>query len=149
MRVYEACVPESAEGMRADRYLAQAFPLLPAHVVRDALNARDVKMDGARLGKDALVQPGAKILLYTSFALTIPIVFEDENILLINKPAGISAQEDGRGGLTVASLLEKQQKGAISPGCAIGWITPPAGSCCFAKTMKANGRFWLPLRSGG
>lgn len=115
MRVYEACVPESAEGMRADRYLAQAFPLLPAHVVRDALNARDVKMDGARLGKDALVQPGAKILLYTSFALTIPIVFEDENILLINKPAGISAQEDGRGGLTVASLLEKQAEGRYLP----------------------------------
>ena len=74
MRVYEAFVPESAEGLRAEKYLSQAFSLLPAHVVRDALGKRDVKMNGARLGKDTPVQAGARILLYTSFIPQLPVV---------------------------------------------------------------------------
>lgn len=115
MQVYEAIVPESAEGLRAERYLSQAFPLLPAHVLREALSRRDVKMDSARLGKDTPLRGGAQIRLYTPFLPQLSIVFEDENILLINKPSGVSAVDDGRGGMTVLSLLTTRAAGQYVP----------------------------------
>lgn len=115
MHIYEATVPASAENMKMDAYIAQAFPLLPAHVVRDAFAARDVKCDGVRVKKDALTRENMRVQLYTAFSPEIPVFYEDENILLINKPAGISAEEDGRGGMTVLSLLTQRAEGQYIP----------------------------------
>ncbi len=115
MRVYEAIVPENAPRQRLETYLAHAFPLLPAHVIRNALAKRDVKQDGIRAGKDAPLVPGVKIQLYTAFEAALPIVYEDEHILLVNKPAGISCEADGRGGMTVLSLAESMAQGAWRP----------------------------------
>lgn len=108
MRVYEANAPEEMGAVRLENYLAQAMPLLPAHVIRDALAKRDVKMNGVRAGRNDAVLPGARIQLYTHFEIQLPVVYEDAHILLINKPAGISSEEDGRGGMTVESLLKKE-----------------------------------------
>ena len=63
MNVYEATVPACAEGMQAMRYIQQSMPLLPAHVVRDAFAARDVKCGGKRVGRDEPVLPGEKVQL--------------------------------------------------------------------------------------
>ena len=115
MRVYEAVIPEKAQGMRLDKYLSLAMPLLPAHVIRDALATRDVKMDGARAGKDAMASPGAKVRLYTDFSVELPVVYEDESILLINKPAGITSDPDAWGGMCALSLAEDHAAGVYRP----------------------------------
>lgn len=115
MRVYEAEVPAHLDGARLETYLAQALPLLPGHVIRDALKKRDVKMDGVRVGRDAAAAAGKKIQLYTDFLAEIPVVYEDDRILLVNKPAGISCGEDLRGGMTVLTLLRQRAAGAYTP----------------------------------
>jgi len=115
MRVYEATVPQKAEGMRLERYAAQAFSLLPAHALRDAFAARDVKADGVRAGKDFLVKPGQVIQIYTAWEVHLPVVYEDEHILLLNKPAGISCDDDEWGGMTVQRLMEKRAEGGYQP----------------------------------
>ncbi|MBQ4074289.1 MAG: RluA family pseudouridine synthase [Clostridia bacterium] len=115
MRVYEVIAPEGAENLRLENYLFQALSLLPAHVIRDAFKNRDVKMDGKRVQRDTPVAPGARILLYTNFAPEIAVVYEDERILLVNKPAGISCEADGRGGMTILSLMTEYAMGAYQP----------------------------------
>lgn len=115
MRVYEALVPENAPAQKLEGYLSHAFPLLPAHVIRNALSKRDVKQSGVRCGRDSILLPGAKIQLYTAFEAALPIVYEDERILLVNKPAGISCDSDGRGGMTVLSLLQAYAGKAFRP----------------------------------
>ncbi len=115
MNVYEAIVPSCAEGMQAARYIQQAMPLLPAHTVRDAFVHRDVKMDGKRVGRDEIVVPGAQIRLFTGFTVEIPVVYEDEAILLLNKPAGINCDEDIWGGMTVLSLMTRRPGGDLQP----------------------------------
>ncbi len=138
MRVYEAIVPEKAEGMRADKYLAQSMPLLPAHVIRGAFEKRDVKMGGQRLGKEAAVRPGMKISLYTDFKVELPIVYEDENILLINKPAGISCMEDDWGGMTVLSLLAEYACGAYIPRLCHRLDHPTCGLLLLCKDDESE-----------
>ena len=115
MNVYEATVPACAEGMQAMRYIQQAMPLLPAHAVRDAFASRDVKIGGRRVGRDDPVIPGEEARLFTSYSVEIPIVYEDEAVLLLNKPAGINCDEDIWGGMTVLSLMARRAVGAYQP----------------------------------
>lgn len=98
-----------------EAYLMQALPLLPAHVLRDAFGKRDVKVNGLRVQRGSIVSAQAKIQVYTDYSVELPIVFEDDHIVLINKPAGISCDDDGRGGMTVLSLLKEHSKNAYEP----------------------------------
>ena len=108
MNVYVAEVPRRADGMAMDAYLSKAMPLLPQHVVRDAFKKKDVKMNGKRVsGGDPAVE-NALVQVYTPFLPELPVVYEDEHILLINKPAGISCDADDWGGMTVQSLLQQR-----------------------------------------
>ena len=115
MNVYEAIVPECAEGMPVIRYIQRAMPLLPSRAIRDAFAARDVKCGGKRVERDETVIPGEKVQLYTRYSVEIPVVYEDDAVLLLNKPAGINCDEDIWGGMTVLSLMTQRAKGAYIP----------------------------------
>ncbi len=115
MNIYEALIPENAPKQKLESYLSRAFPLLPSHVIREALQKKDVKQNGLRAGREALVLPGAKVQLYTAFQASLPVIYEDEHILLLHKPSGISCDADGRGGMTVLSVAEGMAKDAYHP----------------------------------
>jgi 23S rRNA pseudouridine955/2504/2580 synthase len=138
MRVYEALVPPRAEGMRLDKYAAQAFPLLPASVLRDAFARRDVKADGKRMNREAAVQAGQTIQLYTNYVSELPVVFEDEHILLLNKPAGISCDDDAWGGMTVLSLAKARAAGAYVPRLCHRLDHPTSGLLLLCKDDESE-----------
>lgn len=115
MALYVAEAPQRADGTPLTRYIDKAMPLLPTHVIREAFSRRDVKIDGRRTGPDALVSAGARVQVFTPFSVEIPVVYEDERVLLINKPAGINCDADEWGGMTILSLMEKRANGAYSP----------------------------------
>ena len=106
MRVYQARVPDLIADQTLETYVTHAMPLLPQFVIRDAFAHRDVKMNGVRSNADARVEPGAAVLLYTSWEIELPVVYEDARILILNKPAGISCEGDEYGGMSVQSLLD-------------------------------------------
>ena len=133
MQVYEAQVPPALAGMRIENYLQQAMPLLPHPVVREALKNRDVKMNGRRVDRDAVVPADAKVQVYTAFLPEIPVVYEDDRVLLLNKPAGISCDEDWRGGMTVLSLMEKRAEGKYTPRLCHRLDNPTCGLLLLCK----------------
>ncbi len=106
MRVYTAKVPDRAAEKTLESYLAHAMPLIPPHVLRDAFARRDVKVNGQRAGARDALTPGALVQVYTHWDAALPVVYEDGQVLILHKPAGISCEEDGRGGMTVRNLLE-------------------------------------------
>lgn len=138
MRVYEAEVPEALAGMRIENYLQQALPLLPYPVIRDALKNRDVKMDGRRVGKDVPVPAGALIQVYTAYWPEIPVVYEDDRVLLLNKPAGISCDEDWRGGMTVLSLMTRRAEGKYVPRLCHRLDNPTCGLLLLCKDDESE-----------
>jgi len=113
MRLYEATAAPKAEGLSAEAYIAHAF-LLPEHVVRDAFRARDVKINGKRVRQDEKVSAGDTMQLYTNYAVELPVVYEDERILLINKPRGLVCDENEYGGMSALSLLADRTGGAYT-----------------------------------
>ncbi len=106
MAALEWMIPGDVKPMRLDKYLLRVLPGVPAWAVREAFSRRDVKMDGLRVGAEELAKPGARVTVYGIRVqkARLDVVYEDENILLINKPAGISVQADDGGGATVEDL---------------------------------------------
>ena len=147
MRVYEALVPPRAEGMRLDKYAAQAFPLLPASVLRDAFTRRDVKADGKRMNRETAVQAGQTIQLYTNYVSELPVVFEDEHILLLNKPAGISCDDDAWGGMTVLSLAKARAAGAYVPRLCHRLDHPTSGLLLLCKDDESEALLYEAFKS--
>lgn len=98
-------VPEEKDGLMLSQLLVQAAADVPLWAIREAIKKRDVRIDGARISGDVRVHAGQEIRVFWPKAVVsarqqekaLPppeIVFEDERVLLINKPQGIQSQNE-------------------------------------------------------
>lgn len=93
-------------GLRLDRFLAKAVPLLPASLAQKYIRIKRIKRNGLRVQRDDRLVEGDKLQLYindeffdtpradnaylTVTAPKLTIVYEDENILLADKRPGLA-----------------------------------------------------------
>lgn len=95
-------VSEEQEGRMLSALLREVAPDLPVWAIREALKRRDVRVDGVRTGGEYRVRTGQEIRAFfpkaaletKSSAQPPEIVFEDEHVLLLNKPQGIPSQNE-------------------------------------------------------
>lgn len=98
MRIH--VVPDGVQQTRLARYLPRAWPALPGSVIREALKKKDVRINGARSGPDALVSAGDELRIYIDdrhFAAPLDVLYRDELLLVLDKPAGLPVDADGAG----------------------------------------------------
>lgn len=95
-------VTREKDGMMLSKLLLQVGDM-PLWAVKQAMKKRDVRVDHIRISEDCRVYEGQEIRVYWSKEAlasqkqskpTVPIVFEDEHILVINKPQGLQAQNE-------------------------------------------------------
>lgn len=95
-------VSQEQDGLMLSRLLMQTADV-PLWAAKEAVKRRDVRIDGERMTGDVRVSAGQEIRVYWPKAalasagkapMPPEIVFEDEHILLINKPQGIPAQNE-------------------------------------------------------
>ncbi len=108
MNRYCVTVPMHVPAISAGSFALHAFPLLTDSAIRKSFQNRDVKMNGVRINRDTRVLPGSEFCLYTTCDAQLPIVFENEHILVINKPAGLSCDKDQYGSMTVLDYASLQ-----------------------------------------
>ena len=118
----EFVVGKNDAGQRLDRFLAKAIPLLPAPLAQKYVRIKRIKVNGARAQRDQRLCEGDAVQCYVNDEffgapdgnnayLTIAspklnIVYEDENILLLDKPAGLLCHAgDPAGGRTGGATL--------------------------------------------
>ncbi len=93
-------------GQRLDRFLAKAVPLLPASLAQKYIRIKRIKCNGARAERDTRLKEGDLLQLYindeffdkprednaylTVATPKLNIVYEDENILLVDKRPGLA-----------------------------------------------------------
>lgn len=147
MAVKTVLIPADAEGMKVSMFLRRFLPSLPESTVRKVFQARDVKLDGVRVTRDTPVCAGQtlSVFLPASFrdAESLRIIYEDDDVLLVNKPAGISVEADDPGSLSLTDLC-RIHAGSFSGGAP---AFPPApchrldhrtcGLCLFAKNERS------------
>ena len=102
----ELTIGKNDAGQRLDRFLAKAVPLLPASLAQKYIRLKRIKRNNARAQRDDRLCEGDIIQLYindeffdtprednaylTVAAPKLNIVYEDENLLLVDKRPGVA-----------------------------------------------------------
>ncbi len=144
MKLYTFVIPQDQQPGRLYPLVRRMLPQLPEHAVRQAFDKRDVKQNGQRAGRDAQLIPGAEVKLYTTHEESrphVPIVYLDDQIMVVHKPAGVSCQADGKGGATICQLaheaLRSQQPEAACPMICHRLDNQTEGLLLLARTEEA------------
>ncbi len=106
----EFTIGKNDAGQRLDRWLGKTLPLLPAPLAQKYIRLKRVKVNGGRSDKGYRLQEGDLLQLYINdeffekpteenaflslFRPQLDIVYEDDQILLVNKRPGIVVHGD-------------------------------------------------------
>lgn len=137
MAMKELVVSNKYDGKKLNTLLLDTFDGLSLNVLYKALRKKDIRVNDVRINENVIVHAGDQIKVYISDEqleksshFEIEIVYEDEHICVVNKPAGIEVVGEN----SLASLLEKQ-KAFIKPCHRLDRNT--TGLVLFAKNEEA------------
>lgn len=90
----ELIVTDKYDGCKVSKFVFDSFPFLPSGTFYKALRQKDIKLNGTRINKDCNIFVRDILQVYISDELLSPnfdldVIYEDENILLINKPVNL------------------------------------------------------------
>lgn len=102
----ELTIGANDAGQRLDRFLAKAVPLLPASLAQKYIRLKRIKLNGGRAQRDTRLNAGDVLQLYindeffdkprqdnaflTVASPRLTIVYEDENLILVDKRPGLA-----------------------------------------------------------
>ncbi|MBQ7087875.1 MAG: RluA family pseudouridine synthase [Clostridia bacterium] len=117
----EFVIRENDADTRLDKFVAKAVPLLPTNLIQKYIRLKRIKVNSGRAKPDTRLCIGDKIEMYLNdeffektraskaqnkLDASFPnIIYEDKNIMLLNKPAGISVHDDEAGGETLIAQI--------------------------------------------
>lgn len=120
-------VNKNDAGKRADRFLLRATDA-PASLIYRAFRKKDIKLNGIRIKENAVLSEGDSLVAYISdefakrdaapFASAeVDVVYEDENIAVLNKPKGLPSQPDSNHADALSERFKAylEGKGEYSP----------------------------------
>ena len=100
----ELSIGKNDEGQRLDRFVSKSVPLLPASLLQKYIRLKRIKINGKRAERDTRLHLGDTVQFYINdeffdtpkqenayLTVNVPklnIVYEDENILLVDKKPG-------------------------------------------------------------
>lgn len=87
-------VPNKYNGKKLCNFILTSFPNLYQNILYKALRQKDIKINGKRVNKDCIIFENDELNIFIADSLLFPeihldIVFEDNNILVINKPINL------------------------------------------------------------
>ena len=106
----EFTIQKNDAGQRLDRFVAKALPLLPPALLQKYIRLKRIKVNGKGSQRDVRLAAGDVLQLYINdeffdqpteenrflsiFKPQLDIVYEDENLLLVNKRPGLVVHAD-------------------------------------------------------
>ncbi len=116
-------VSANDSGQRVDKLLQKSFESLPKSMMFKQIRKKNIKVNGKRCTPEQLVSEGDIIELYLADDLLVPkkthydflkapkldgIIYEDENLIILDKPQGMLCHPDGKEYVnTLVSALKK------------------------------------------
>ncbi len=110
-------VGKNSASQRADKFILKAFPSLPPSLMYKAFRKKDVKVNGKWIKENYFLAEGDVLSVYLPDDVLIPksftpavgsidIVYEDENIAVIDKPAGLPCQSGAKSAPSLADIFK-------------------------------------------
>lgn len=119
----EIIIGENDSGQRLDRFLLKAFPALKSGIINKAVRNKDIKLNGKRTEASYKLLRGDKVYVYfpdsllaekprdsdfTSAGDRLSVIYEDKNIILLDKEQGLVVHADGSN--TADTLINRIKK---------------------------------------
>ncbi len=132
----ELIVTANEGGQRIDKYLSKRFKTMPQSLVYKYLRTKRIKLNGKKAAQSDFVSEGdiltfyisdeffensAEELAYKHIKAKLNIVYEDDNIIITDKPAGLLCHSDDKEGYnTLINHIKAYlaEKGEYVPGGA-------------------------------
>lgn len=134
-------VEEKYDNKKLSTYLLGIFPMLKRGTLFKALRKKDIRVNNVRISEDVTIHTGDEIKVFITDELlcinnfTLDIIFEDDNILVINKPVGIEVIDNAINEVSLTTLCKEYINGFIEPCHRIDRNT--TGLVLFAKNEQA------------
>lgn len=133
-------VDKKYDNKKLSVFLLDSFNGLSINTLYKALRKKDILVNNARVKENIIVHTNDSVTVYITDNLlfkkvNFSIVFEDDNILVVNKPSGIEVVSNDSSQNTLTSLLQKQISFSILPCHRLDRNT--SGLILFAKNEEA------------
>lgn len=144
-------VDEKNQNIRIEKYIQTIYPDVPYSVLQKAFRKKDIKVNGKRIDKNYIVKSGDVLDIYINDDLLeggkgtagenakwFTIIYEDENILIVDKKQGIPVHPDGKHTkYTLIDLVrEYLRSNAETNGCCCASFQP---SLCHRLDRNTGG----------
>ena len=127
------------ENQRIDKYLKKLLVKAPSSLIYKMLRKKDVKVNGKRVKENYIVHYGDQVELFLyedkfkeytepltikDLPITFTVAYEDEHILIVNKPVGLLVQPDDQEDVNTLSnqvLTYLYKQGSYDPEKNLGF----------------------------
>ncbi len=114
-------VNEKYNNKKLNNYILDTFPALNKNILFKALRKKDIRINNIKVSNDTFIHTGDEITIYIIDELlfgktisNIDIIYEDNNILIVNKPENLSVVDTSSEG-TLTSMLKSKYGNSINP----------------------------------
>lgn len=140
MKLKTVLVSADSSGMRLNDFIRVWLPDLRESEIRKLFSAKDVKLDGRPASGDTVLCTGQEVRAYLPdgySASLLRIVYEDQDVLLVNKPSGISVEPDESGGVSLTEMcrIYAAETGSAPPVPCHRLDVRTSGLCLFARNQ--------------
>ena len=149
-------VSSNEAGQRLDKLLGKYLSNAPMSFVYKMLRKKNIKLNGKKAQGNEKLEPGDKVVLFFSEETLekfcgdspenkgkrqadFPIIYEDDQILLINKPAGLLSQKAKPEDVSLVELVQQYVgcEPGFSPGICNRLDRNTSGIVVAGKTLPA------------
>ena len=122
-------------------FILDSFPNLNKNVLYKALRKKDIRINDIRVNSDCDIHINDEISIYIVDSLlfgesiNIEVIYEDDNILVVNKPENLSVTENSSSEKTLTYILREKYGNFINPCHRIDRNTK--GLVLFAKNDES------------
>lgn len=113
-------VPQKYNNKKIINFLLDSFNGLSSSTIYKALRKKDIKINDKRISDNCLLRTGDEIKIYITDDLLennldIPIVYQDDNIVVFNKPIGLEVTGESSLSSYAKKIFAKTENEFIEP----------------------------------
>ena len=134
-------VDKKYDGKKLNTFLLDNFNGLNINTVYKALRKKDIRVNNIKINENCIIHAGDEITIYLTDeylfkTFNLDIIYEDENILVLNKPIGLEVVSD-KEEITLASIVLEKYNSKEFPAPCHRLDRNTYGLVLFAKSKES------------
>ena len=106
-------IPSKYNNKKLITYLLETYPSLTQNTIHKTLRKKDIRINGIKISENVILHENDELTIYipddmlSNQTIKINKIYEDDNILVVDKPQEIEITSSNTSGNTLTQILEK------------------------------------------